>query len=145
VTTIDAHKRDPYDGLPVVPGFQLKSSAIADGETMPVAQRSAIVGAGGQDTSPDLEWSGFPEETQSFIVTMYDPDLPTPSGFWHWAVIKVPLHRSPRCRQEPAMVTRHCRAEQRIWPTMPACVAMSARRRHQAIRIATSSSFPLSM
>jgi Raf kinase inhibitor-like YbhB/YbcL family protein len=57
---------------------------------MPVAQRSGIFGAGGQDTSPDLEWSGFPEETQSFIVTMYDPDPPTPSGFWHWMVINVP-------------------------------------------------------
>jgi Raf kinase inhibitor-like YbhB/YbcL family protein len=90
VTTIDASKRDPYDALPVVPGFQLESSAIADGETMPVAQRSGIFGAGGQDTSPDLAWSGFPEETQSFIVTMYDPDPPTPSGFWHWMVINVP-------------------------------------------------------
>jgi phosphatidylethanolamine-binding protein (PEBP) family uncharacterized protein len=90
VTIVDAHKRDPYDALPAVPGFQLQSSAIADGEIMPVAQRSGILGAGGQDTSPDLAWSGFPEETQSFIVTMYDPDPPTPSGFWHWMVINVP-------------------------------------------------------
>jgi Raf kinase inhibitor-like YbhB/YbcL family protein len=63
---------------------------VADGTTMPVAQRSGIFGAGGDDTSPDLEWSGFPDETQSFMVTMYDPDAPTPSGFWHWAVIDVP-------------------------------------------------------
>ena len=90
VTTIDARKRDPYDGLPPVRGFQLESSAIADGETMPVAQRSGIFGAGGDDTSPDLAWSGAPEETQSFIVTMYDADAPTPSGFWHWVVINIP-------------------------------------------------------
>jgi len=83
-------KRDPYDGLPAVPTFQLQSTLVGDGETMPVAQRSGIFGAGGQDTSPDLAWSGFPEETHSFIVTMYDPDAPTPSGFWHWAVINVP-------------------------------------------------------
>jgi Raf kinase inhibitor-like YbhB/YbcL family protein len=83
-------KRDPYDDLPAVASFQLQSSLVANGETMPVAQRSGIFGAGGQDTSPDLAWSGFPEETQSFMVTMYDPDAPTPSGFWHWVVINIP-------------------------------------------------------
>jgi Raf kinase inhibitor-like YbhB/YbcL family protein len=83
-------KRDPYADLPQVPSFHLESSLVADGETMPIAQRDAIFGGGGQDTSPDLTWSGFPDETQSFIVTMYDPDAPTPSGFWHWAVIDLP-------------------------------------------------------
>jgi Raf kinase inhibitor-like YbhB/YbcL family protein len=83
-------KRDPYDDLPSVASFQLQSGLVANGETMPVAQRSGIFGAGGQDTSPDLAWSGFPQETQSFMVTMYDPDAPTPSGFWHWVVINIP-------------------------------------------------------
>src|SRR5262245_29037901 len=83
-------KRDPYDGLPAVPSFQLQSTLVADGEAMPVAQRSGIFGASGQDTSPDVAWSGFPEETRRFIVTMYAPDAPTPSGFWHWAVVNVP-------------------------------------------------------
>lgn len=81
---------DPYDDLPAVPSFHLQSGLIADGQTMPVAQRSGIFGAGGEDTSPDLAWSEFPAETQSFIVTMYDPDAPTPSGFWHWVVIDLP-------------------------------------------------------
>jgi Raf kinase inhibitor-like YbhB/YbcL family protein len=83
-------KRDPYEELPAVPSFRLQSSLVADGETMPVAQRSGIFGAGGEDTSPALAWSGFPEQTRSFMVTMYDPDAPTPSGFWHWAVVNVP-------------------------------------------------------
>jgi Raf kinase inhibitor-like YbhB/YbcL family protein len=83
-------KLDPYADLAPVPSFTLESSLVADGETVPIAQRDAIFGAGGQDTSPDLTWSGFPDETQSFIITMYDPDAPTPSGFWHWAVINVP-------------------------------------------------------
>jgi Raf kinase inhibitor-like YbhB/YbcL family protein len=81
---------NPYDDLPVVPSFELKSDLVADGTTLPVAQRSGIFGAGGQDTSPDLEWSGFPADTRSFMITMYDPDAPTPSGFWHWAIINVP-------------------------------------------------------
>jgi Raf kinase inhibitor-like YbhB/YbcL family protein len=83
-------KRNPYDELPAVPGFHLESSLIADGETMPAAQRSGIFGAGGEDTSPDLTWTGFPAETRSFLATMYDPDAPTPSGFWHWTVLNIP-------------------------------------------------------
>jgi Raf kinase inhibitor-like YbhB/YbcL family protein len=78
---------DPYSELPAVPAFQVSSGVVADGDTMPVAQRSGIFGAGGEDVSPDLTWSGFPEPTRSFIVTMYDPDAPTPSGFWHWGIV----------------------------------------------------------
>jgi len=83
-------RRDPYEDLPAVPKFHLESSLVGDGDVVPVAQRSGIFGAGGQDVSPDLTWSGFPDSTRSFIVTMYDPDAPTPSGFWHWGVVDVP-------------------------------------------------------
>ena len=85
-------KRDPYSDLPAVPDFELKSNLVANDHFLPPAQVSGIFGAGGQDTSPDLEWSGFPEQTLSFMLTMFDPDAPTPSGFWHWAVINLPAH-----------------------------------------------------
>lgn len=80
----------PYDALPKLPTFTLTSTDVKDGDPMPEIHRSGIMPAGGKDVSPQLSWSGFPKETKSFTVTMYDPDAPTASGFWHWAVFNIP-------------------------------------------------------
>ena len=81
---------DPYAALPHLPSFTLTSTSITDGQQLATPQISGIMGAGGEDASPQLSWSGFPAETQSFAVTVYDPDAPTLSGFWHWAVANLP-------------------------------------------------------
>ncbi|KMO78979.1 YbhB/YbcL family Raf kinase inhibitor-like protein [Mycolicibacterium obuense] len=81
---------DPYSFLPELPTFTLTSQSFRDGDTWGNDQVSGIMGAGGDDVSPQLSWSGFPEETRSFAVTVYDPDAPTGSGFWHWAVFNLP-------------------------------------------------------
>jgi Raf kinase inhibitor-like YbhB/YbcL family protein len=81
---------DPYDALPKLPLFSLNSDSITDGQPLATPQISGIMGAGGEDVSPQLSWSGFPDETRSFAVTVYDPDAPTLSGFWHWAVANLP-------------------------------------------------------
>jgi hypothetical protein len=80
----------PYDAIARVPEFTVSSADVRDGEELPREQRSGIFGAGGEDQSPQLSWSGFPDATQSFVITVYDPDAPTASGFWHWAVADIP-------------------------------------------------------
>ncbi|MGH9107186.1 MAG: YbhB/YbcL family Raf kinase inhibitor-like protein [Acidimicrobiales bacterium] len=79
---------NPYDLLPKVAGFELVSDDLKEGRQLPQDQVSDWVG--GANISPQLRWSGFPEEVAGFAVTCYDPDAPTGSGFWHWAVAGLP-------------------------------------------------------
>ena len=76
-------------------GFTLQSNDIKAGKTLPMAQ--VYSGCAGGNQSPQLSWSGEPTGTKSFAVTVYDPDAPTGSGWWHWVMFNIPadVHSLP--------------------------------------------------
>jgi Raf kinase inhibitor-like YbhB/YbcL family protein len=68
--------------------FTLSSTALG-GEATKVQEFNGF-GCSGENQSPQLSWSNAPQDTKSFAITMYDPDAPTGSGFWHWVVFDIP-------------------------------------------------------
>ncbi len=69
-------------------GFTLKSADISG----QLSQNQVLFGFGctGKNISPELNWQNAPAETKSFAVTVYDPDAPTGSGWWHWVIFDIP-------------------------------------------------------
>ncbi len=70
--------------------FTLTSTTIKANGTLTEAQVFDGFGCEGKNISPALAWTGAPKDTKSFAITMYDPDAPTGSGWWHWTVYNIP-------------------------------------------------------
>ena len=70
--------------------MRLTSPDMTEGGTLAPAQVFNGFGCAGGNLSPALEWTGAPEGTKSFVLTAYDPDAPTGSGWWHWTVFNIP-------------------------------------------------------
>ncbi|MGH8231142.1 MAG: YbhB/YbcL family Raf kinase inhibitor-like protein [Steroidobacteraceae bacterium] len=70
--------------------FRLQSAAVAPNSTLSSAQVYSGFGCSGGNISPALKWTGAPRDTKSFAVTLYDPDAPSGSGWWHWVVYNIP-------------------------------------------------------
>lgn len=70
--------------------FTLRSKTLSGQAT--ITQEFNGFGCVGKNESPQLSWSNAPKGTQSFAVTMYDPDAPTGSGWWHWLVFDLPAN-----------------------------------------------------
>jgi Raf kinase inhibitor-like YbhB/YbcL family protein len=70
--------------------FTLTSATLKDGATMGMDHVFNGMGCTGKNVSPALKWTGAPAGTKSFALTVYDPDAPTGSGWWHWTVVNIP-------------------------------------------------------
>jgi Raf kinase inhibitor-like YbhB/YbcL family protein len=70
--------------------FTLKSSDMKVGGTLPARSVFNGMGCSGANVSPELSWTNPPAGAKSFVVTVYDPDAPTGSGWWHWVVYDIP-------------------------------------------------------
>ena len=68
--------------------FTLSSPAFKDGEQMATRYVFKIPGqCNGENYSPALNWRGVPAGTQSFAITVIDPD----GGNWlHWLQFDIP-------------------------------------------------------
>jgi len=69
--------------------FTVRSASPVGGR-LQQAQFANTFGCTGKNLSPQLSWSGAPPGTRSYVITMYDPDAPTGSGWWHWVLANVP-------------------------------------------------------
>lgn len=71
--------------------IELTSMDIREGHHMESTFEFASWGCTGSNLSPQLSWRNLPKGTKSLAVTVYDPDAPTESGFWHWIVTDIPV------------------------------------------------------
>jgi len=75
--------------------FQLHSNSFNDGDYLSKDHALSTAygfGCDGGNISPELHWENTPKETKSLALTMFDPDAPTGSGFWHWSIINMPAN-----------------------------------------------------
>jgi Raf kinase inhibitor-like YbhB/YbcL family protein len=71
-------------------GFEITSPTIRAGAMLTQTQVYKGFGCDGENLSPALQWKGAPQGTKSYAITVYDPDAPTGSGWWHWVAYNIP-------------------------------------------------------
>jgi len=77
-------------GVAVAGDFRLTSPTVKHKGTIGNEHVFNGFGCSGNNTSPELRWEGAPKGTKGFAVTVYDPDAPTGSGWWHWVIFNLP-------------------------------------------------------
>lgn len=79
-----------WAGPGVAAEFRASSPVVKDKGTIGNEQVFNGFGCTGANISPEIRWENPPKEAKSFAVTIYDPDAPTGSGWWHWVIFNIP-------------------------------------------------------
>ncbi len=79
-----------FPGASFAGDFRLTSPTLKDRGTIGNEHVFNGFGCSGSNVSPELRWERPPKGTKSFAVTVYDPDAPTGSGWWHWVIFNIP-------------------------------------------------------
>jgi Raf kinase inhibitor-like YbhB/YbcL family protein len=81
----------PTSATPLV----VTSTTFTEGSALP--KSTEFNGCGGGNVSPQLSWTNAPPGTKSYVITLFDPDAPTTTGFWHWVAFNIPasVHALP--------------------------------------------------
>ncbi len=77
-------------GVSAAADFRLTSPTVKNKGPIDKQHVFSGFGCNGDNVSPELRWTNAPKDTKSFAVTMYDPDAPTGSGWWHWVIFNIP-------------------------------------------------------
>src|SRR5438067_2248212 len=113
--------------------FTLTSPDLPKGK--PIGNKHVFnsFGCSGENVSPALEWKGAPKSAKSFALTVYDPDAPTGSGWWHWVVYNLTagttkLAAGAGCRSNSAIISRRiCTSRLRLARSLALHVSLPAR------------------
>ncbi|OCH15025.1 MULTISPECIES: YbhB/YbcL family Raf kinase inhibitor-like protein [unclassified Aliivibrio] len=81
--------------------FEVSSKDIHEGQLMNSEFTFSGMGCTGANISPQLSWKDAPEGTKSFAITVFDPDAPTGSGWWHWLALNIPANVSSVAQGSP--------------------------------------------
>src|SRR5512144_430793 len=79
-----------FAGIAGAGEFTLQSDQI--GGQLTIDQVYSGFGCTGKNISPSLKWINAPKNAKSFALTVYDPDAPTGSGWWHWVIFNIPAN-----------------------------------------------------
>ena len=77
-----------YKGVPM----RLFSPDFKDGDFLKNKHSLSMdygFGCSGKNIRPHLKWEKSSVKVEEFAITIFDPDAPTQSGFWHWILVNI--------------------------------------------------------
>ncbi len=72
--------------------FKISSTEIAPNSAIKSKHVFNGFGCTGENIFPKITWENVPANAKSLALTVYDPDAPTGSGWWHYVAINIPAN-----------------------------------------------------